>query len=262
MVNTVVKIFEKESNKIFSVQSGLYITRRLLIKNKQFLLKNLKWEAFNGKILQNMIVKYKNKIENKPDNEGIELSNLECVYIYCENCKKIIEKPKSIDQIFCSKKCQRIIKQCRDNHIRNTYLENYIKDSISKQKFRNKKYIENIDYDTNYLISLGTKCFYCNIDCLFGYDKNCEKNHTETLTYDKKNPDIGYCKENVVQCCWFCNRMKNKGLYEEWKKLIIFLKDPSINILDLSDKKIASSSTDVNTTNIYYHLRENEWNRM
>ena len=69
---------------------------RTLTKNR-----NLKWEAFNGKIPGNKIVKYKNTIINLKDNDGTELDNLECVYIYCENCKIMVENP--LHKIYCSK---------------------------------------------------------------------------------------------------------------------------------------------------------------
>jgi RNA polymerase sigma factor (sigma-70 family) len=172
------------------------------------------------------------------------------------NCKNIIINPKSIDHSCCSKNCLRLLMQNRYKVNKNIDLKKYIRDKIYKQKFINRKYNEILDYDLEYLSLLGTSCFYCNINCIFGYSKNNEKNHPDTLTYDKKNPDIGYCKENIVPCCWFCNRMKNKSIYEDWIKLIDFLTNKDNYILDLSNKNYILNSQKINLCNIYYHIKK------
>jgi len=246
--------FERDTNLIFNTLTGKYILCNPVINNKELLSRNLKWEAFNGKTPEHKIVKYKTTDFIKKDNDRIELDNLECVYIYCENCEKMIENPKSMDNIYCSKKCQNVILKNKERIKRNTDLEFYIRRKLAIQKNTNKKYNTNIDYDLNYLISLGINCFYCNTVCEFGYNK--DSNHPSTLSYDKKNSNIGYIKENIVVCCWFCNRMKNQTSYEDWMQFINFIKNTHCLELNLSNKKFANESTEINTTNIWWHIKQ------
>jgi hypothetical protein len=245
--------FERHTTKIFNIDSGLYLTNIIHINNKEVIPRTLKWEAFYGKIKKNQIVKYKNKENIVNINDGIELDNLECVFIYCENCNKIVENPKSINQIYCSKKCQNIKMVKKNKNNLNSNFNCYINHKFSIHKQINKKYKTKIDYDKDYLISLELNCFYCNIQCKFGYDK--EINHPDTLSYDKKNPDVGYIKENIVVCCWFCNRMKNQTCYEEWIQFINFIKNKE-NILDLSKHTYTNNSKNINLNNIYFHIKD------
>jgi hypothetical protein len=78
----------------------------------------------------------------------------------------------------------------------------------------------------------------------------------DALTFDRKNSKIGYIKENVVSCCWFCNCMKNITIYEDWVQLINFLKQPEITILDLSNKNFGKSSRDIDTSSVYCSLKK------
>jgi hypothetical protein len=246
--------FERDTNVIFNTLSGKYIMCNPVINNKEILSRNLKWEAFYGKILEHKIVKYKNLENIIKDNDGIELDNLDCVFIYCENCKKLIENPKSIGNIHCSKKCQNIILNNKEKFKRNTELQFYLRQKISIQKLINKKYNTLMDYDIEYLRSLGLKCFYCGLTCKYGYNK--ENNNPETLSYDKKNSGIGYIKENIVVCCWFCNRMKNQTIYEDWGQFIQFIKNDDCLELDLTNKGYAKKSSEINITNIYWHIKQ------
>ena len=244
--------FERNTTKIFNKLTGKYITCNPVINNKEMVTRNLKWEAFYGKIPENKIVKYKSA---KPlnDNDDTELDNLECVYIYCDNCEKMIENP-TISNVYCSKKCQ-TIKSMENKKIKNnTNLELYIRQKWSNQKYINKKYKTVINYNTDYLLLLGMNCFYCNIECKFGYEK--DSNHPDTISYDKKNPDIGYTKENIVVCCWFCNRMKNQTSYEDWNQFIDFIKNPENLELDLSTKQFAKKSNEIKLSNIYFHIKQ------
>lgn len=244
--------FERDTTKIYNITSGKYIICNLVINNKEMVNRNLKWEAFNEKIPENKIVNYKNTIINLKDNDGTELDNLECVYVYCGNCEIMVENPK--DKKYCSKNCQNIFLNNKEKNNRNTNLKLYILHIYSIQKNVNKKYKMVIDYDIEYLISLGINCFYCNISCKFGYEK--ENWDPDTLSFDKKNPDKPYIKENVVTCCWFCNRMKNQTSYNDWEQFIIFIKDKNKIELDLSNKSFAKKSSEINMTNILYHVKQ------
>jgi len=252
--------FERDSTKIFNLETGKYIMCNLVINNKEFVTRNLKWETFYGKIPEHKIIKYKNLENINNDNDGTELDNLDCIYVYCENCEKMIENPKSITVKFCSVICQQKKAKEKEKNKRNTNINLYISHILSVQKHVNKKYKTIIDYDTEHLLSLGLNCFYCGIECKFGYEK--DSNNPDTLSYDKQNSDIGYIKENVVVCCWFCNRMKNQTVYEDWRQFIQFIKDDTLNEasstileLDLTNKTFAKKSSGINMSNIYYHTR-------
>ena len=54
---------------------------------------------------------------------------------------------------------------------------------------------------------VSNKCEYCGSDL-------AEAGHG----LDKKNSELGYTKDNIVPCCWECNRIKTNLLtYEEMK---------------------------------------------
>jgi len=234
--------FEKETNKIFNTNTGNYLERTCIkinpnkVDEKNYAGKDLKWETFYGPIPENKIVKFKD------NTESIDLNNLECVFVYCLNCDILIENPKTITRKYCSKICQEKNRRILDLEEKRTNLKIYLQQKIWSQNGENKKKYNNlvIDYDTDYLVNLGINCYYCSIECKFGQLTDNNGNHPDLLTYDKKNPDVGYCKDNIVSCCLFCNRMKNQTCYEDWEQLIQFLQDPFITELDLSNKTFTS----------------------
>jgi hypothetical protein len=242
--------FERDSTKIFNTKTGYYLLKTPSINNKEIMARNLKWEAFYGKIPEYKIIIFK-KVDNiLNDNDGIELDNLYCVYIYCASCKKIIQKPKNSLVRHCSVKCKNFDSRKQINNNLNKYLNG----KISSHKYINKKYNVLIDYDTEYLLSLGMNCYYCGISCKFGYEKDpC---NPDTLSYDKKNSDIGYIKENIVVCCWFCNRMKNQTVYEDWRKFIDFVKNEENKELDLSNKTYAKNYKELEVHNLWAHIKQ------
>ena len=219
---------------------------------------DIKWEIFNGPIPINQLVKLK-------ENKNINLDNLECDYMYCNTCENIIENP-IITSKYCSDRCQMDNKNKKTRINTNNNIDKYLSSKLSQQKILNKKYNLLIDYNIDYLKSLGKKCNYCDVNCKFGTEKeslnslkifnynNSAMDDTDTLTFDRKDSDIGYCKENVVVCCWFCNRMKNITNYTDWINFIDFVKGKSI-ILNLSDKLFGKKSRDIDISNIYTELK-------
>jgi hypothetical protein len=159
-----------------------------------------------------------------------------------------------MDQIYCSKKCQNINSRVKEKNRLNTDLNHYISNKLGVHKNKNKNYNTLVDYDSDYLVSLGLNCYYCQTECSFGY--SLDSWHADTLSYDKKNPDIGYLKENVVVCCWFCNRMKNQTKYPDWVQFIDFVKNKETNVLDLSNKSFGTKSSEVKISNVYFHIKQ------
>ena len=223
--------FERNTDKIFNLTTAKYLQLRSFMNLTSEKEINIKWEIFNGPIPENKIVKIKNK-------GNIHLDNLECVYMYCVTCENIIENPITISK-YCSNNCQMNNRNKNSRDGINNNLNTYLSSKISHQKITNKKYNISVDYDADYLKSLGKKCIYCEVNCKFGTEKeslqtnkifnfnNTAIDDTDTLTFDRKNSELGYCKENIVVCCWLCNRMKNITDYTDWIKFIDFIKDKS-----------------------------------
>ena len=236
--------FERDTDQIFNINTGNYMKNLRTFTNlTKVNLKNTKWEAFNGPTPENKIVRTKGDL----DINSTILGDLECVYLNCNKCNTIIKNPDVLSK-YCSKRCQLDTKNDKANGKREIDIHTYITQKYSTQKNTNK----NIDYDLDYLISLGTTCFYCHTNCTFG---NKEYN-PDALTYDRKDSDIEYCKENVVVCCWFCNMMKNITLYEDWLQFIEFIKKPELIELDLSNKLFSTNSMKIDVSNVYGSLRK------
>ena len=243
--------FERDTNSIFNKETNKYFTNTRTFTNKtQKNAKDIKWEIFNGDIPENKIVK---TIENH-DIKSIILDDLECVYIYCNDCDILIENPDLLSK-YCSKRCQ--LNSKNKNAIDGRINKfSYLTSKITQQKNLNKKYNIDIDYDLDYLIELGNNCFYCDTICTFG-----NKEYTsDALTFDRKNSDKGYIKENIVTCCWFCNNMKNITIYSDWIQFIDFVKTPEIFELDLSNKLFGIKSHDIDICNVYCNLKRSSPN--
>ncbi len=239
--------FERDTLQIFNINSGKYLTEDSLINIVNKLAKDLKWEAFNGKIQENMLISFKN------ETDSYILDNLVCDYVYCKSCNKLVENP-TLCTFYCSNRCLLDTKNNKEKEKINSDINRYLNHVLSVHKYKNKNYNVVINYDTDYLKSLGNICTYCGISCKFGNEK--ESAHSDTLSFDKMNPDIGYIKENVVVCCWFCNRMKNQTSYEDWVQFIKFIKDKNELVLDLSNKKFGKNSKEVRFSNILNNAKE------
>ena len=241
--------FERDTNKIFNRSSGKYIVNIRSITNMiQKNVKQFKWEIFNGAVPQNKIIKTKKEY----DIGSIILDQLECIFIHCENCNTLIESPDNLSR-YCSKRCQLDVKNNKACDLRNNNINRYLIEKHSIQKNINKdKFHIKIDYDVDYLISLGTNCFYCDVKCSFG-----NKEHTSCgLSIDRKDSNIGYCKDNIVVSCWFCNMMKNITVYDDWIQFIDFVKKPEILELDLSNKCYSINSREIDITSVYGSLKK------
>jgi len=70
------------------------------------------------------------------------------------------------------------------------------------------------------------QCHYCGEDLIYEeYSRVWGKLNSRAHQLDRKNNDLGYTKENVVTCCWECNRLKSdRFTYEEFLQLSPILK--------------------------------------
>lgn len=244
--------FEKDTERIFNMKSGKFLgTIRTVSNMTGKLAKDLKYIAFHGNdiILENQVVQFR-------EDKSIMLDNLFCDYVYCKKCEKIIEDPVCIKmKEFCSKRCQMDNRNIKQTSNRNSKMDKCLSHKLSIQKNINKKYSLEIetDYDITFLESLGKKCSYCNVECKFGNEKDSD-NDPDSLTFDRKDSDIHYCKSNVVTCCWFCNRMKNVTDYQDWTQFISFIKG-TINILDFSNKTFGIKARDVDISTLFTEIK-------
>ena len=244
--------FERDTTRIFNINTKKYIYANPVVNGHELVSRILKWEAFYGEVPENKLVKYINSKNIVKDTDGIELDNLCCEYLYCSNCNTLIVNP-TINNNFCSTLCSGKFYKNREKENMKKDIIKCLNHKCSIQRHKNKtKYNIELDYKPEYLLSLGNKCTYCGIECKFGHEKDL--NHPDTLTFDKKYFNIGYCKENIVVSCWFCNRMKNKCDYGEWNIFLDFIKNKENTILDLTNYTYVYTSFDTKLSNIYYHL--------
>ena len=69
-------------------------------------------------------------------------------------------------------------------------------------------------------------CHYCGEELNYEeYSRVWGKTNSRAHQLDRKNNDLGYTKDNVVTCCWECNRLKSdRFTYEEFIQLSPILK--------------------------------------
>jgi 5-methylcytosine-specific restriction endonuclease McrA len=75
-----------------------------------------------------------------------------------------------------------------------------------------------------YFINLikNNKCHYCNSKLIFSkYTRDKDKQYTSRAhQLDRKDSNNGYVEDNLVTCCWECNRLKsNRFSYNEFMQL-------------------------------------------
>ena len=72
-------------------------------------------------------------------------------------------------------------------------------------------------------------CHYCGIEPTLKIKYN-----NDFFMYngiDRKNSNLGYFEENIVSCCFVCNRGKSNMDYNEWKKHLKRIANFNNNIL-------------------------------
>jgi len=85
-----------------------------------------------------------------------------------------------------------------------------------------------LNYDEFIEIIKDHKCHYCDKKLIFNpYTRDKNSNYvSRAYQLDRKNNNLGYIKENLVTCCWECNRLKsNIYTYSEFMKFSLVLKE-------------------------------------
>lgn len=97
---------------------------------------------------------------------------------------------------------------------------------------RSDKYAVTLTYkELVYIIKNDSNCHYCDTKLTFHkHSKVYGANNSRAYQLDRKNNMIGYTKDNVVPCCWTCNRLKSDAFtYDEFMKLSPILKEIQTN---------------------------------
>lgn len=106
-------------------------------------------------------------------------------------------------------------------------IELYITQRCYALKKQSKYKNLNFNLDKEYLINLwynqDGKCYYSRLPMNsngrdFGYQR------WESPSIDRKNPDLGYIKDNVVWCCFGLNSFKQRFNEEQFKNIIKSIK--------------------------------------
>lgn len=94
----------------------------------------------------------------------------------------------------------------------------------------------NYDIDLNYEdfvnIIKDSNCHYCGKKLIYNpYSRGSRSKHmSRAYQLDRMDNNKGYLINNVVPCCWYCNRMKSDiYTYEEFIKLSPVLKEIHAN---------------------------------
>lgn len=169
----------------------------LLTKNSKYML-----------LKENAIRKEKIKAKN---------SDYYVYYFHCLECNKEI-KAQTSQLLKHSGKCQRC------GHLGEPYL--FIYNELKNHRSRKVEFSLTFE-ELKTLITHFPKCHYCDIDLVYNeHSRHWSKNLTRAHQLDRKDNSKGYFLDNIVTCCWTCNRLKsNVFTYEEFCLLKPVLKD-------------------------------------
>lgn len=216
---------------VYGSKSG---TVKLPITGSMLFIEAL-WVCFNGEIPRNMYVGYKDI-----NNQSKLYDNIDCFEYVCLQCESKFESDDNRSR-YCSK-------QCKNKHGANMNKEKmrFILRPYIAEKIRKLNSDLNADVVIENVPGIKTlTCTYCNLDKL----TLCSGDGCEPckLSIDAMHPERGHVIDNLVGCCWMCNRMKNTMPYQEWITLLSFLKGET-KILDWSNKKYVKNLDYVSKT--------------
>jgi hypothetical protein len=139
------------------------------------------------------------------------------VYIFkCSECNKEIRAQASHLKTH-SGKCLRCT-QLKEPY---RFIYNELKNH------RNKNVEFKISFEEFKEVIKDAKCHYCNVPLVYHeHSRDWGKQLTRAHQLDRKDNDKGYTIDNVVTCCWTCNRLKSDAFtYEEFCRIGKILKE-------------------------------------
>jgi hypothetical protein len=158
---------------------------------------------------------------NKEDairtEKKVKEKNRYYIYVFeCTGCGKELNVQSSSLKTH-SGKCMRC-----------TQLKEPYKYIYNELKFHKKKGKEvTITFEEFTDIIKDAKCHYCDVPLKYDeYSRYWGKTNSRAHHLDRMDNDCGYSKDNVVTCCWDCNRLKSdRFTYNEFIKLSPMLKE-------------------------------------
>ena len=141
-------------------------------------------------------------------------------YVFkCLDCENLI-KAQSSQLKTHSGKCRKCTQKIRP-------YEHILNELIHTCNNKTNHYID-LKYEDFINIIENSNCHYCDKKLEFSKHTRDENSNYTSRAYqlDRKNNNLGYIKENIVPCCWNCNRMKSDiYTYEDFIKLSPILKE-------------------------------------
>lgn len=152
-------------------------------------------------------------IESRQSPTG---STYKIYHFKCISCTEVIKVQKGSFETH-SGKCRRCC-QLGEPYL---FIYNELKNH------RNRKVSFNLSFDEFLEIIKNNSCHYCEKELIYNtHSKVWNKSNSRAHQLDRKDNSKGYEKDNVVPCCWNCNRMKSDIYsYEEFKLLSPILKE-------------------------------------
>lgn len=139
------------------------------------------------------------------------------LYIYnCTSCNKELRiQTGGLKTHSC--KCRSCSQQGEDYLFIYNELKNH----------RNKEVEFTLTFEEFKEIIKNNVCEYCGKSLIYHkHSKDWGKNLSRAHQLDRKDNTKGYTKDNVVPCCWTCNRLKSDVFtYDEFMKLSPILKE-------------------------------------
>lgn len=157
------------------------------------------------------------RVEVRKSNSG---STYKTYYFNCTDCEKEISSQLSQLRAH-SGKCIRCVQLGQPYMFIYNELKNH----------RNRSVEFNLTYQDLLAIIEKPVCSYCECDLVYyKHSKEWSIANTRAHQLDRKDNSQGYTMDNVVPCCWTCNRLKsNVFTYEEFMLLAPILKQIRLN---------------------------------
>jgi len=157
-----------------------------------------------------------NKEDSIRKEKIIKGKNRYYIYVFeCVICGKELNIQSSSLKTH-SGKCMRCT-QLKEPYM---YIYNELKSHKKNDKDLNLSFKEFLEIIKN------PECHYCGIPLKYEkYSRYWGKVHSRAHQLDRKDNNLGYDKDNLVTCCWECNRLKsNRFTYNEFIQLSPTLK--------------------------------------
>lgn len=128
----------------------------------------------------------------------------------CLGCKKEIKIQSSAIKTH-SGKCMRC------SQLKEPYR--YIYNELKSHKKNDTEV--NLTFEEFLMIIQNPECHYCGTPLKYEeYSRYWGKTNSRAHQLDRKDNNVGYTKDNLVTCCWECNRLKSdRFTYNEFIQL-------------------------------------------